>query len=353
MPRANDPTPHLTRFLAAAPAALTLALAAGAQAGGDVLLVPDSGSNRIWAFSPVDGSIITENFIAPDGILTQPIQAIPSGTGTILITDEVADKVFEYSASGVYIRTLAGPADGVDGAYGICVKDGVAYFTTGIGRKIFSVPIDGSAPASLFSDWTAIGDPRGIQPYGAGFLVGNSGDDDLEIMSSTGVVAATPFYDSDGITGIDFPQQIQPLANGAWMVCGFSRPSGIFLYDSEGFEYQSFQNQLVTIPRGAMFLDNGELLYTGGTRVVRLNPVSQATTDIVNQSGRSFRWINRFSPPAACVGDLNSDGSVSAADLALLLGAWGTAGGAADLNGDGVVAASDLALLLGAWGDCP
>ncbi|MBX3354468.1 MAG: hypothetical protein KF724_02080 [Phycisphaeraceae bacterium] len=49
--------------------------------------------------------------------------------------------------------------------------------------------------------------------------------------------------------------------------------------------------------------------------------------------------------------DLNSDGSVDGADLALLLGQWGPCDGcAADLNGDGTVNGADLALLLGAWG---
>jgi hypothetical protein len=48
-------------------------------------------------------------------------------------------------------------------------------------------------------------------------------------------------------------------------------------------------------------------------------------------------------------GDLNGDGAVDAADLAILLGAWGTSG-PGDLDGDGVVDAADLAILLGAWG---
>lgn len=52
---------------------------------------------------------------------------------------------------------------------------------------------------------------------------------------------------------------------------------------------------------------------------------------------------------AGLLGDLNGDGAVNAADLALLLGAWGSAGGAADLDGDGSVGAGDLAILLGAW----
>jgi hypothetical protein len=57
-----------------------------------------------------------------------------------------------------------------------------------------------------------------------------------------------------------------------------------------------------------------------------------------------------------CAADLDSDGSVAAPDLAVLLGAWGasdTIGAPGDLDCDADVDASDLALLLGAWGPCP
>ena len=58
-------------------------------------------------------------------------------------------------------------------------------------------------------------------------------------------------------------------------------------------------------------------------------------------------------PKAPCTGDLNDDDEVNAADLAVLLGAWGrNPGHPADLNDDGDVNAADLAILLGAWGAC-
>ncbi|MFO0826756.1 MAG: FG-GAP-like repeat-containing protein [Phycisphaerales bacterium] len=63
-------------------------------------------------------------------------------------------------------------------------------------------------------------------------------------------------------------------------------------------------------------------------------------------AGSAFLFLGT---PPAILGDLNGDGLVNAADLAILLGAWGANGGASDLNGDGVVDAADLALLLGAW----
>jgi hypothetical protein len=55
----------------------------------------------------------------------------------------------------------------------------------------------------------------------------------------------------------------------------------------------------------------------------------------------------------ACLGDLDGNGSIGNADLAVLLGVWGDAGGLADLDGDGMVFGGDLATLLGRWGmDC-
>ena len=54
-----------------------------------------------------------------------------------------------------------------------------------------------------------------------------------------------------------------------------------------------------------------------------------------------------------CPADFDGDGSVGSADMALMLGAWGTPGGPSDLDASGTVGSGDLALLLGAWGACP
>lgn len=89
----------------------------------------------------------------------------------------------------------------------------------------------------------------------------------------------------------------------------------------------------------------------------------------IGGSNKTARWIHGEGPAfqvigegralvvgdtssPACPGNVDGNGMVDAADLAILLGQWGTAG-AADLNGSGVVDAADLAILLGAWGSCP
>ncbi len=53
-----------------------------------------------------------------------------------------------------------------------------------------------------------------------------------------------------------------------------------------------------------------------------------------------------------CTGDLNADHVVDAADLAILLSAWGGTG-CGDLTLNGTIDGADLASLLSSWGACP
>ncbi len=53
-----------------------------------------------------------------------------------------------------------------------------------------------------------------------------------------------------------------------------------------------------------------------------------------------------------CRADFNCYGGVGAADLGLLLGAWGTSSAVYDLDGDGVVGGSDIGALVAQWGPC-
>jgi formylglycine-generating enzyme required for sulfatase activity len=63
--------------------------------------------------------------------------------------------------------------------------------------------------------------------------------------------------------------------------------------------------------------------------------------------------VNANCAPDACeraVGDFDLDGAVVGSDLALLLGAWGTADATIDLSRNGSVGGDDLAILLSNWG---
>lgn len=74
------------------------------------------------------------------------------------------------------------------------------------------------------------------------------------------------------------------------------------------------------------------------------------TANGIASNARAF-----WKPSVNCPSDLNLDGRVDGADLALLLAAWGLQGGtngSGDLNGDGIVDGADLGLLLSDWGLC-
>ena len=77
------------------------------------------------------------------------------------------------------------------------------------------------------------------------------------------------------------------------------------------------------------------------------------TTAPVPRSSASAANPKCGSQPTPCPADLNGDRAVDASDLAALLSAWGSTGGAADIDADGTVGASDLAAMLNAWGACP
>ncbi len=81
----------------------------------------------------------------------------------------------------------------------------------------------------------------------------------------------------------------------------------------------------------------------GGIAGIYHNGASVGGSTIISGSGAN--WGGPLGPPNPA--DLNGDGTVNGADLGLLLGAWGTAGG--DVDGDGDTDGADLGLLLGAW----
>ncbi|MCA9291871.1 MAG: hypothetical protein KDA25_12135 [Phycisphaerales bacterium] len=90
-------------------------------------------------------------------------------------------------------------------------------------------------------------------------------------------------------------------------------------------------------------------------------------TDVTNYMGYGSGCWNHFTPQQGArmqcwtqgalatwlvrPGDLDDDGVIGPADLAILLAAWGPCTNClADLNGDGIVNAADLAAMLADWG---
>lgn len=282
---------------------ISYTLFAAGSFAADVLLIPDSGADKIWAFDPQTGALISNNYIPADGRMTQPINAILSDQGTVLVSDETADSIFEYSLSGAYLRTVSGPANGLDALNGISLRGGTIYAAIPNGPLAGTIQAVDSVTGALttFANSNILG-ARDLVFRSTDVIVTDSDDDNLEQLSLSGAYIAT-FHDSDGANGVDFPQQIQMESNGDLLVAGFTAPFGLYVYSSTGAQTR-YYGGLITSPRGVYRLGNGNLLYAGGTRVQIVDAVTGIETQVVNQAGASFRYIELVPEPtfAAWIG---------------------------------------------------
>lgn len=185
---------------------------------------------------------------------------------------------------------------------------------------------DGSGGATFIGPNAQIADPHGLfeTPDAARILVVGR--------------ERRAIYAFDGATGVGLGRfDVQPgsLLNEAW-----------------GLAASADGRAVLATGATSSSTVNGYRIATGYLeRTYRVYPADapSATAIVVAPPSASDR--NGDLVPDACQlpsADLDGDGDVGAADLAILLGAWGTPG--ADLDGDGTTGAADLAILLGAWG---
>lgn len=164
-----------------------------------------------------------------------------------------------------------------------------------------------------------------------------------------------------------------PTSGGDWTAAVWypqAQTSPVILGTFPGYEISEFYdiNNSGGLAVGRAYTFNAipepsHAIYFDGTTLYDLNDYLPAGTDgylfearHINDAGAmaatmmidgGFRAVLLL-PAVALSGDLNGSGTVDAADLAVLLGAWGSAG-EADLDHDGSVGAADLAILLGQW----
>lgn len=179
------------------------------------------------------------------------------------------------------------------------------------------------------------GNPQGNQAYAnngtPNLLCGNWVN--LRLETTTGA----PFdLASLEIGGTSIPEEV-----GAWMWAGEVEIVG---HRADGgpdlvYIFYEVEFNLVPVSLGWTGLSSVEFLPTFDVENGTGPNSHEFTLDTLDVTSW---WV-----PAT--GDLNGDGAVDGMDLAMLLGAWGTAESAADLDQSGTVDGADLAILLGAW----
>ena len=355
-----------------------LAVAAAASAQQSLLLIPDSGGDRISSFDPATGALVNLNFIPKDGRMKQVVQVVQTPWNTLLMTDFEANSIWEYGLDGQYIQTFVDTAQlgfptapgASRGVQGICIAYGKVWFTfndvttTSNLNAIWSVNYDGTnlQPFVTAVDQPALGQVRGLAPLNGGFVVADSGDaadDDIEFVSAAGVVETPCWHDgTDDVSFMRFPQQVSVNDVGNVLVATFSSAQ-IFELDGSTGNLVNFGYPDPAISlRGVHQLENGEWLCSGGTKVLKIAPIGGTTTEIVNVTtstygvNGSFRWISKIQI-GQCFGDLDLSGEVDQGDVAFALLDYGPCPGCpSDLDGTGDVDFGDIALILLSAGPC-
>ncbi|MHC4429084.1 MAG: hypothetical protein ACYS0D_10865 [Planctomycetota bacterium] len=287
--------PHLTLLFGAA-----LVMPAAAALGGD-----DPYADEIVEYQPGAGA---DPFIDPLTALGSPErftgEQFSPGVVSEFFPAFWTDELVSVGDGGWLIVTFDTP-----------VTDDAANPFDGGGATVAGVFSADGGVIELSNDgrsWVAV---PGVEPDG--------------LLPTIGYLDSGPYDTEPGSEPSDFTRPVEP-ALGLDDFMGLDHGAVLELYAGSG---------------GGVGIDIGALGFSE-IRFVRItNPGNPLPIE-----------IDAFSDVApAGTPDLDGDGTVSTADLLILLGTWGPCPESpgtcpADLDGDGTVATGDLLILLAAWG---
>ncbi len=98
-------------------------------------------------------------------------------------------------------------------------------------------------------------------------------------------------YLDNFVTALNFPEQIREVTSGNIIAAGFSTPSGLYIYDSNGAQLNYFD--AVTGLRGCYQLLSGNYLVTSGTGVHEIDGTTGAFVRTII-AGVSARFVEPF-----------------------------------------------------------
>ncbi len=326
-----------------------MVMAAGVAAGlagsawaGDLLVV-NSGLDCVMRVSGVDGSVIQTVFI--DLTVGPPASGTPKDAivvgDEIWVSDQIEDSIWRYTNTAT--PTYIGAIDtGMDNIRGMAFLNGKVYVSN---AETGDAPI--IAPGEAVVMWNQDGSSAGffaapedpfdilVMPNGNIWVCGID-DQTLNEYTPAGVLVAVR-HDSNGTTGIDFPQQMVLTSRNTVLVAGFSPPTGIYEYDLNGTQLNYWSG--ASGPRGVYELENGKILWTASGGLFALDPATNTSEQLF--SGSSCQYINPLDVTPDCPADFNGDGFVDFFDfddfVTCFEGVACPPGQSADFNDDGFV----------------
>lgn len=269
-------------------------VAAAGVANAQYLMVPDQSNDRVLLFSATDGSLVNADFITQgngtDYEFGTPKEAIQVGN-EIWVADQITDQIARFSLAGAHIATISG---GLDNIRGLAYANGRVYVSNSgtnngaPGAAVVMFDLNGNNLGFF-----AAGDPFDVLDYNGELLVPDIDSDAIARYSYSGTYLGA-FHDSDGVNGIDFPQQVAVRSTGTILAAGFSSPAGIYEYDSTGAQIAVWNP--TGSYRGVAELLNGNILFTDSSGVYVMDPETGSFTAVI--TGFSAQYASPLVIPA-------------------------------------------------------
>ncbi|MCF7858585.1 MAG: carboxypeptidase regulatory-like domain-containing protein [Candidatus Cloacimonetes bacterium] len=265
---------------------------------GGLLLIPESGDDKVMAFDPETGDLVDADFIPADPEnLSTPIAASlhPDGN-SILISDQIEDGLLQYDLDGNFMGWFA-PAGGVNNA----ILDNVRGWDIKADGNILVTTASGSNSDAIVEFDTSGNHIGNFIANGAGGLDGpfcvlyrETQDDYLVSASSSDALHQ---YDNSGayigdlVAGLNFLEQFSITPSGNLLIAEFSTPSGCYEYTSDGTFVGHYD--VITSLRGVYELGNGNILVTNGNGVFEIDRDNTlVSTKIDNVSARFIYFVS-------------------------------------------------------------
>jgi len=262
--------------------ALGAALSITSLASAQYVVTPDDVNDRVVAFSPVDGSVISDNMFA---IASSAQVGAIDVNGEIWVSEQIADRVVRYDTMG-NVLGIIGPTfvgGGLDNIRGLNFINGVVYVTN-----------DGSGNGAT-ADSLVCFDPNGnwlqtlplafslspftVLPFQGDLLVVSSqAGNDIHRYTTSGTPVGL-FHDS---AAIGFGHAACIASDGNVWVSTFTSDTILKLDATNGSTI--LQTVVADNARGVFELQNGNLLWTN-TSGTWIHDMTTSTNTLVLAGG--------------------------------------------------------------------
>jgi len=272
------------------PVWLSLGLLAAPNAAAQ-LLVPESTNDDVMLFDAFDGSLLNPQFldlnISGGTAPGTPQELIFAPNGDILVSDQIADRIFRFSADGTTsLGESTTPLDnlrGLESAYGFIWAANAGTANGAPGNAIVQLDLSLNLVAvhpQTYSPW----DLKAFRRGGVDGLLVTDGGRNLRFFDPANPSTPVLLADQTAST-LNFGQYMTDRqSTGNLLVAGWSAPSGGYEFETTNFTLASFIDIqglfAVSGVRSIYELGNGNFLVSGsGVRVY--DPIAGTLTDIV------------------------------------------------------------------------